>query len=282
MTIKPRRSVLYMPGSNARALEKAKTLSADAFIFDLEDAVAPEAKQSARQQVCDAVAGGGYGKRELVIRINSLASEWGKDDLSAAIKAKPDAILVPKVSTPDDLAPVADIDIPVWAMMETPLAMLNAKDIAFAKNLDCFVMGTNDLAKETGASLLRDRHAMVPWLMTCVAAARAAGISIIDGVYNDFKNEDGLRNESLQGADFGMDGKTIIHPGQIAVCNEVFAPSPDEIADAQSIIEAFSLPENKGKGAINLNGRMVELLHCEIAERTIAIAAAINEKRTDQ
>ncbi len=279
MNIKPRRSVLYMPGSNARALEKAKTLSADCFIFDLEDAVAPDAKAEARQQVCDAVANGGYGKRELVIRINSLASEWGKDDLAAAFKAKPNAILVPKVNTPDDLAALSGIDIPLWAMMETPLAMFNAKDIAFAPGLEAFVMGTNDLAKETGASLERDRHAMVPWLMTCVAAARASGISIIDGVYNDFKNDDGLRVEALQGADFGMDGKTIIHPGQIDVCNEIFAPSVKDVETAQHIIDAFSLPENQGKGAINLNGRMVELLHCEIAKKTIAIAGAIKEKQ---
>ncbi len=279
MNIKPRRSVLYMPGSNARALEKAKTLNADCFIFDLEDAVAPDAKADARQQVCDAVANGGYGKRELVIRINSLASQWGKDDLTAAFKAKPDAILVPKVNTPDDLAALAGIDIPLWAMMETPLAMFNAKDIAFAPGLEAFVMGTNDLAKETGASLERGRHAMVPWLMTCVAAARAAGISIIDGVYNDFKNNDGLCTEALQGADFGMDGKTIIHPGQIDACNEVFAPSVKDVETAQHIIDAFSLPENQGKGAINLNGRMVELLHCEIAKKTIAIAGAIKEKQ---
>lgn len=279
MTIKPRRSVLYMPGSNARALEKAKTLGADCFIFDLEDAVAPEAKSEARQQVCDAVAKGGYGKRELVIRINSLDSDWGKDDLAAATKAKPDAILVPKVSSPDELAPLADIGIPVWVMMETPLAMFNAKDIAFAPGLEAFVMGTNDLAKETGASLERGRHAMVPWLMTCVAAACAADISIIDGVYNDFKNDDCLRIEALQGADFGMDGKTIIHPGQIAACNEIFAPSQKEIENAQGIIEAFTLPENQGKGAINLNGRMVELLHCEIAKKTIAINEAIKDKQ---
>ena len=279
MTIKPRRSVLYMPGSNARALEKAKTLGADCFIFDLEDAVAPEAKGEARLQVCDAVAGGGYGKRELIIRINSLSSEWGKDDLAAAFKAKPDAILVPKVNTPEDLSALSGIDIPLWAMMETPLAMLNAKDIAFAPGLEAFVMGTNDLAKETGASLERNRHAMTPWLMTCLAAARASGISIIDGVYNDFRNDAGLRTEAQQGADFGMDGKTIIHPGQIAACNETFAPSQKEIETAQSIIEAFSMPENKGKGAINLNGRMVELLHCEIAKKTIAIAEAIKDKQ---
>jgi len=279
MNIKPRRSVLYMPGSNARALEKAKTLSADAFIFDLEDAVVPQAKQEARQQVCNAVANGGYGDRELIIRINTLDSDWGRDDLAAVVKAKPDAILVPKVTTAQNLLPLKDIGIPIWAMMETPLAMLNAKDIAFAPGLSAFVMGTNDLAKETGASLERNRHAMVPWLMACVAAARASGIAIIDGVYNDFKNDEGLRAEALQGADYGMNGKTIIHPGQIDACNEIFAPSQEKIKTAQNIIAAFALPENQGKGAINLNGRMVELLHYEMAKKTIAIHNAIIEKR---
>jgi citrate lyase subunit beta/citryl-CoA lyase len=282
MSIKPRRSVLYMPGSNARALEKAKTLPADCFIFDLEDAVAPDAKADARQQVCDAVAAGGYGKRELIIRINSLNSDWGKDDLGAAIKAKPDAILVPKVNSTADLEPFADSGIAIWAMMETPLAMLNTRDIAFSANLDAFVMGTNDLAKETGASLGNRREAMMPWLMTCVAAARAAGVSIIDGVFNDFKNDQALRLEAQQGADCGMDGKTIIHPGQIAACNEIFAPSEQEIQAAEAIIEAFSRPENKGKGAINLNGRMVELLHCDMARKTIAIVEAIRQKQADQ
>ena len=279
MAIKPRRSVLYMPGSNARALEKAKTLGADTFIFDLEDAVAPQAKQEARQQVCDAITNCDYGKRELVIRINCLDSQWGTDDLTAAIKAKPDAILVPKVNSAKDLEPLNGCDIAIWAMMETPLAMLNIKDIAFAPNLTAFVMGTNDLAKETGASLARNRHAMVPWLMNCVAAARAAGIAIIDGVYNDFKNDDGLRAEALQGADFGMDGKTIIHPRQISTCNEIFAPSEQEIETAQGIIAAFASPENQGKGAISLNGRMVELLHCEMAKNTIALHRAILEKQ---
>lgn len=279
MTIKPRRSVLYMPGSNARALDKARTLSADSFIFDLEDAVAPEAKETARQQVCEAVSQGGYGKRELIIRINTLDSKWGQDDLSAALVADPDAILVPKVNSAQDLQSLKDAPVPVWAMMETPLAMFNALEIAQAPNLAAFVMGTNDLAKETGASLARGRHAMVPWLMTCIAAARTSNISIIDGVYNDFKNIDGLRTEALQGADFGMDGKTIIHPGQIEACNEIFAPSEQEVEAAGKIIEAFSLPENQGKGAINLNGRMVELLHCEMAQKTIALHQAIVEKQ---
>ncbi|MEM7633424.1 MAG: CoA ester lyase [Pseudomonadota bacterium] len=286
MTVRPRRSVLYMPGSNTRALEKAKTLAADTLILDLEDAVAPSAKAEARGFVCDAVRAGGYGKRELVIRINSLTSEWGMDDLSAAIEAGPDAILVPKVSTPFDIATVdkAMADAPqtvsIWAMMETPLAMLNAREIASAttehSRFQCMVMGTNDLAKETGAGLGGDRVAMLPWLMTCVAAARAYGLAIVDGVYNDFRNDEGCATECAQGRLLGMDGKTLIHPGQIAPANAAFAPSPEQVAAANDIIAAFALPENAGLGAINLNGRMVELLHCEIAKKTVAMSEAIS------
>ena len=287
MIVRPRRSVLYMPGSNTRALEKAKTLAADTLILDLEDAVAPSAKADARGFVCDAVKSGGYGRRELVIRINSLTSEWGMDDLSAAIEAGPDAVLVPKVSTPFDIASVdkAMADAPetmsIWAMMETPLAMLNAREVASASTehsrFDCMVMGTNDLAKETGAGLGGDRVAMLPWLMTCVAAARAYGLAIIDGVYNDFRNEAGCADECAQGRLIGMDGKTLIHPGQIAPANAAFAPSPEQVAAANDIIAAFALPENAGLGAINLNGRMVELLHCEIARKTVAMSEAISE-----
>lgn len=278
MTVRPRRSVLYMPGSNQRALEKARTLDVDCLIFDLEDAVAPEAKVEARAQVCEAVKAGGYGPRELIIRINHLGSDWGRDDLAAAAAAKPDAILLPKVNAAGDIAPVAATGISAWAMMETPAAMLAAGEIASGAGLAAFVMGTNDLAKETGASLSNGRAAMVPWLMTCVAAARAHGLSIIDGVYNDFRNIDGCRAECQQGADFGMDGKTLIHPGQIAVANEVFAPSHDEVAKAREIVAAFELPENQGKGAINLGGRMVELLHCEMARRTLAFHDAITAR----
>ncbi len=286
MTVRPRRSVLYMPGSNTRALEKARSLAADALILDLEDAVAPSAKQDARGFVCDAVKTGGYGRRELIIRINSLTSEWGMDDLAAAIEAGPDAILVPKVSTPFDIATVdkAMADAPetvsIWAMMETPLAMLNAREIASASTehsrFECMVMGTNDLAKETGAGLGGDRVAMLPWLMTCVAAARAYGLAIVDGVYNDFRNEAGCATECGQGRLIGMDGKTLIHPGQIAPANAAFAPSPEQVAAANDIIAAFALPENAGLGAINLNGRMVELLHCEIAKKTVAMSEAIS------
>lgn len=288
MTIRPRRSVLYMPGSNARALEKAKTLAADALILDLEDAVAPDAKLEARKQVAEAVKAGGYGRRELVIRINDLKTPWGSDDLAAAIEAQPDAILIPKVSEPQDILKVAErLDaaaapdsVRLWAMMETPLAMLNARDIAAVaaapeSRLTCFIMGTNDLAKETRAGFGQQRLAMLPWLMTCVAAARAFGLDIVDGVYNDFRNEEGFAAECAQGRLCGFDGKTLIHPGQIAVANETFAPTEAEIAAARKIIAAFELPENASKGAIEIDGRMVELLHCEMARRTVAVADAI-------
>ncbi|WP_342360166.1 CoA ester lyase [Terrarubrum flagellatum] len=291
MTIRPRRSVLYMPGSNARALEKAKTLEADALILDLEDAVAPEAKDAARKQVCAAVLAGGYGKREVVIRINALTTPWGEDDLAAAADARPDAILIPKVSTPETLAMAgrrlaaqkADQSVRVWAMIETPAAILNIRDIADAADdsitrLACFVMGTNDLAKETRARFLPGRASFMPWLMQAVAAARANDLDILDGVFNDLSNDVGFRAECEQGRDCGFDGKTLIHPGQIAGANEIFAPTDDEVAQAKKIIAAFALPENAGKGAINLDGRMVELLHAEIAKRTVALSEAIAER----
>jgi len=288
---RPRRSVLYMPGSNARALEKARSLDADALILDLEDAVAPDAKALAREQVCSAVAQGGYGHRELVIRINALDTLWGEDDLTAAIRAAPDAILIPKVSTPETLLAVADQlnaqgasdRIRVWAMIETPLAILNAEAIARAARnpatrLTCFVMGTNDLAKETRARLVPGRAPMLPWLMTALAAARAHGLDIVDGVYNSLSDEEGFRRECEQGRDLGFDGKTLIHPGQIAVTNEVFAPAADEIERAKTIIEAFDKPENAGRGAIALDGRMVERLHADMARRTMALARAITNR----
>ncbi len=287
LKIRPRRSVLYMPGSNERALVKAQTLEADAFIFDLEDAVAMDAKVLARDQVCAAVAGGGYGKRELAIRINDLATSWGRADLDAAIEAVPNAILVPKVSTPGGLEEIQQImsahgaakSIQIWAMMETPLAMLNARDIAATAarpggRLTCFIMGTNDLAKDTRAKLGGDRMAMLSWLSTCIAAGRAFGLDVVDGVYNDFRDEEGLRAEAEQGRDLGMDGKTLIHPGQIALANEVFSPGEEEVAWAQKIIAAFDLPENKGKGVVTIDGKMVELLHAEMAKRTLTLAAA--------
>ncbi|WP_088345573.1 MULTISPECIES: CoA ester lyase [Rhodomicrobium] len=287
MTIRPRRSVLYMPGSNARALEKAKTLPADALILDLEDAVAPEAKEAAREQVVAAVKGGGYGGREIVIRVNGLATPWGEADLKAAAIAGADAILLPKVQAAADLEAVRAVlqgagvapSQPLWAMMETPLAILNAAAIAAAGPgtypLVAFVMGTNDIAKETRASLAGGRIGMLSWLSTCIAAGRAYGIEVLDGVFNGIGDEAGLRAELEQGRLLGMDGKTLIHPSQIEPCNAVFSPSAEEVESARKIIAAFALPENLGKGVISLDGRMVELMHAEIAERTVAIADAI-------
>jgi citrate lyase subunit beta / citryl-CoA lyase len=289
--IRPRRSALYMPGSNARAVEKARTLPADVVIFDLEDAVAPELKAQARHDMCAAVKVGGYGPRELVIRINGLGTVWAEDDLAAAAAASPDAILVPKVSTPDDLMTVgarlrslgAPETVRVWAMIETPLAILDAKAIAaMAQNetsrLSCFVMGTNDLAKETRARLGAGRTAMMPWLMTSLTAARAYGIDILDGVYNDLSDMEGFRAECFEGRDCGFDGKTVIHPNQIVAANEIFAPSAQEVENARAIVAAFAEPQNAGKGAINLNGRMVERLHADMAQRTLDLAEAIGAR----
>ena len=292
MSIRPRRSVLYMPGSNARAIEKARTLAADAVILDLEDSVAPDAKAAARRQVTDAVSAGGFGAREVIVRINGLDTQWWLDDLNAVGKAKPDAVLVPKVSSPNHLEDVAerlvdisaDQKIRVWAMMETPLAMLNARDIAAAATdvetrLAAFVMGTNDLAKETRAKIAPGRAAMLPWLMNCVAAARAFGLDILDGVYNDLADAEGFSRECAQARDMGFDGKTLIHPNQINPCNAAFSPSAEDVAHAKNIIAAFELPENRDKGVVQLDGRMIERLHADMARRTVAIAQAIEARR---
>jgi citrate lyase subunit beta/citryl-CoA lyase len=288
MTIRPRRSVLYMPGSNARAIEKARSLPADAIILDLEDSVAPQSKPAARQQVADAVKAGGFGPREVVVRINGLDTQWWLDDLNAVAHARPDAILVPKISSPgqfdDVIERLVDIgaghEVRVWAMMETPLAMLHADRIAAAAldpetRLTVFVMGTNDLAKDTRAKIMPGRAAMLPWLMTCIAAARAYGVEIIDGVYNDLGNAEGFAQECAQSRDLGFDGKTLIHPNQIEPCNAAFSPDAAEVAQAKTVIAAFDLPENQGKGVVQLDGRMVERLHADMARRTVAIAQAI-------
>lgn len=286
--IRPRRSALYMPGSNARALEKARSLPADVVILDLEDAVAPDAKETARAQVSAAVSAGGFGPREVVVRVNGLDTPWGEEDLAAAVACVPDAILLPKVSTPAVLATVgrrlatagAPHKIRIWAMVETPLAILNIAQIAAATadqatRLECFVMGTNDLAKETGARLVPGRAPMLPWLATSLAAARAHGLSILDGVYNNLSDADGFAAECAEGRDMGFDGKTLIHPGQIAAANAAFAPDEAEVARARAIIATFDAPENAGKGAVNLDGRMVERLHAEMARRTVSLAEAI-------
>ena len=287
MPPRPRRSVLYMPGSNARAIAKARGLPADAIILDLEDSVAPDAKALAREQVVAAVREGGFGARQVVIRVNGPQTPWGEDDLAAAIAAAPDAILLPKVDSAGAIMHAAralreagaSASTRLWAMMETPLAILNAESIAAAADpasrLEALVMGLNDLAKETRARLTPGRPAMTAWMATCVAAARAHGCDVIDGVYNDLTNADGFIAECEQGRDMGFDGKTLIHPGQIEICNAVFSPEAHEIDHARAIIAAFAAPENYGKGFVQLNGRMVERLHAEMAQRTLAIVAGI-------
>jgi len=291
MTIRPRRSMLYMPGSNLRALEKAKTLPADGLILDLEDAVAPDAKETARTQVAQAVKAGGFGKRELFIRVNGIDTPWFSADIEAAVHAAPDAILVPKIATPQQLDLIgqrlldmrADKRIRIWAMIETPLAIFNAVALAAQARdsedrLGGLVMGTNDLAKETRARIVPGRTPMLGWLSTCVLAARTYGIDILDGVYNNLGDADGFARECAEARDLGFDGKTLIHPNQIEPCNAAFSPTPDEVTQARAIIAAFALPENKGKGVVQVGGRMVELLHAEMAQRTVAVADAIEAR----
>lgn len=288
MTVRPRRSVLYMPGSNARAIEKARSLPADGVILDLEDAVAPDAKTEARKQVAEAVKAGGFGAREVFIRVNAIDTPWHAEDLNAAARAAPDGILVPKISSADQLEMLGqrlldmgtDHKTRIWAMIETPIAIFNIQSIAAAAKdsetrLAGFVLGTNDLAKETGTRLVPGRWTMLPWLTSCVLAARAYGISILDGVYNDLSDIDGFMRECEQARDLGMDGKTLIHPNQIAPCNDTFSPGTEEIAQAKKIIAAFDQPENRDKGVVQLDGRMVERMHADIARRTVAIADAI-------
>jgi citrate lyase subunit beta/citryl-CoA lyase len=288
MTVRPRRSVLYMPATNARAIAKARTLPVDGIILDLEDAVAPDAKDLARRQAMEAVQAGGFGPREVFIRINGLNTPWAVDDLAAAVQAGPDAILIPKVSTPETLLMIgtrlldmhADLRIRVWAMMETPMAILRAHEIAaVAKDgearLAGFVLGTNDLVKEASGRGVPGRAPLVPWLMACVAAARAYGLAILDGVYNDLQDAEGFKAECLQGRDMGFDGKTLVHPNQLAPCNAVFSPSANEVAEARKIIMAFDQPENSDKGVLQIDGRMVERMHADMARHTVAIADAI-------
>lgn len=286
MTVRPRRSALYMPGSNARAIEKAKTLDADVVIFDLEDAVAPEQKAEARAQVCAAVESGGYGRRELVIRTNGLDTSWIKEDVAAALAVKPSAVLIPKVSHASELHEIGKLmagapdDIKVWAMIESPMAILNLKEIAATAvepggRLACLVIGPNDLVKDTRAELDGSRTAALYWLSATVTAARAYGIDVLDGVYNDFKDTEGFERECRHGRMLGMDGKTLIHPSQIEAANATFMPAADEVAWARRILAAFKEPENASKGVIKIDGKMVELLHAEVAKRTVAIADAI-------
>jgi len=284
----PRRSCLYVPGANARALEKAKSLPADLFVLDLEDAVAPEAKADARQAIRKAVHKRAYGAREVVIRVNGLETEWGQDDLEMAASAGVDGALVPKVTSGDDVRFVdqllndagASPNLDLWVMIEMPLAILNINEIVAASTdtrLTGLVMGTNDLAKEYNAVPTPDRSAFMYSLSAALVAARAYRLSAIDGVYNDINNDTGLAAECEQGRVLGFDGKTLIHPSQIETANRVFSPSEAELSHAKEVIEAFALPANKGKGVISLNGQMVELLHLEQAERLVALDHAIRQ-----
>jgi citrate lyase subunit beta/citryl-CoA lyase len=281
-SLRPRRSVLYMPSSNERALEKAKSIPADAIIFDLEDAVAPDAKSTAREQAAAAVGSGEYGRRELTIRCNGLDTQWGADDLAAAGAARPSGVVIPKVdsvATLDDVARRLDAagatDTAIWAMIETPTAILDARSIAAHRRVAVLVMGTNDLAKELRAELLPGRQPLVPHLATALLAAREAGKVILDGVYNDVQDPDGFAAECRQGAEMGFDGKTLIHPSQVEPCNGVWAPSEGAIEYARRVIAAFEEAEADGRGVVTVDGRMVENLHVDNARRTLAVAAAI-------
>jgi citrate lyase subunit beta/citryl-CoA lyase len=280
-TFRPRRSVLYMPSSNAKALEKAKTLPVDGIIFDLEDAVAPDAKAQAREAAAAAVQSGAYGARELIIRVNGIGTEWHDADIAAAAAAGPDVVLVPKVNSAEEVqrlvaaleAAGAPSKTSLWAMVETPIGMLNALSIAQASpRLTGFVMGTNDLVKELYAEHVPGRQPVITGLGLALLAARAAGIVIIDGVYNDVKNTNGFLAECEQGRQMGFDGKTLIHPGQVEGANAAFAPDEQAVEDARGILEAW---DNRTTGVVTYKGRMVENLHVESAQRTLSIHDAI-------
>ncbi len=286
--VRPRRSLLFMPGSNARALEKGRNLPADGLILDLEDSVAPEAKALARDQIAGVIAAGGFGKREIWIRTNTLDSAWWMDDVTMAARARPDGILVPKVSCVEDLAAIgrclldvdADPSIRVWTMIETARAVLHAEELAAASRnaetrLAGFVFGPNDISRETRIRMQPGRATMLPLITHCILATRAYGLEILDGPYSDFSNFNGFGQECTQARDLGFDGKTLIHPGQIDACNAIFTPPAEEVAQARKIIAAFERPENASRGAISLDGQMVERLHADMARRTIAIADSI-------
>jgi citrate lyase subunit beta/citryl-CoA lyase len=292
MAVRPRRSMLFMPGSNTRALVKARSLPADGLIFDLEDSVAPEAKEQARKNVVAALKADEYKPREVLVRVNGLDTPWCVEDIDAVAAAGLDGILVPKISTPQQLEAVAQRlfdtraapHIRIWAMIETPLAVFNVLALAAEAHdsesrLAGFVMGPNDLAKETRARMVPGRAPMLSWFSTCIAAAHLYGIDILDGVYNDLGNGDGFAQECAQGRDMGFDGKTLIHPAQIAPCNAAFSPSREEVAQAKKIIAVFDLPENENKGVLQIDDRMVERLHVGMARRTVAIADAIAAAR---
>jgi citrate lyase subunit beta/citryl-CoA lyase len=277
--LRPRRSVLYMPAANERALEKAKTIPADAIIFDLEDAVAPDAKELARVNAVAAASSGEYGTRELTIRCNGLDTPWGADDLAAAAGSGASAVVIPKVGSVaylDEVAAHLPAHMAIWAMVETPTAIFDARAIAAHPRVAVLVMGTNDLARELRSALgAPGRHPLVPHLATALAAAREAGKVILDGVYNDVKDLDGFRAECVQAAEMGFDGKTLIHPGQVEICNEVWAPTDDEVDHARRVIAAFEEGLAEGRGVVTVDGRMIENLHVANAQRVIAVADAI-------
>ena len=280
---RPRRSVLYMPAANERALEKAKNLEADALIFDLEDAVSPENKELARHQACAAASSSEYGNRELTIRCNGLDTPWGTDDVLAAAAAAPAAVVIPKVDGPDYLDQVSTLldkggappSTRIWAMVETPSGILKVDQIAGHERIAVMVMGTNDMAKELRATITPNRHALLPYLAKCHLSARAADIGILDGVYNDINDETGFSSVCLQGAQMGFDGKTLIHPNQVAPTNKIFSPSLDELDFHRQVIEEFEAAEKDGRGVLTINGKMIENLHVDEARRALAIAEAI-------
>lgn len=281
---RPRRSVLYMPGSNPRALDKARSLAADGLIFDLEDAVAPDAKEQARQQVRDALAAGGYGRREILLRINGLATPWGQADVAAAATSGADAILVPKVESADTIRQVEQImaangapeGMAIWAMMETPRGILRAEEIAQASpRMGGFVMGTSDLTKELHSLHTRERLPMLTSLGICLLAARGYGLAVVDGVYLDLNDNEGLEYACRQGLELGFDGKTLIHPKQIEPANRVFAPSEQEVEFSRRIIEAHAEAAAQGKGVVVVDGKLIENLHVENARRLVAMAEQI-------
>jgi citrate lyase subunit beta/citryl-CoA lyase len=281
--LRPRRSVLYMPAANERALEKAKTIPADAIIFDLEDAVAPDAKDAARANAVAAAGSGEYGNRELTIRCNGLDTPWGAADIAAAAGSGAAAVVIPKVGSVaylDEVSRLLDeagapATLTIWAMVETPTAILDVRAIAAHPRVTVLVMGTNDLAKELRAGLVRGRHPLVPHLATALLAAREAGKVIVDGVFNDVKDLDAFRDECVQGAEMGFDGKTLIHPTQVDVANEVWAPSDADVEHARKVIAAFDEAVAEGRGVITVDGRMIENLHVDNARRTLAVADAI-------
>jgi citrate lyase subunit beta/citryl-CoA lyase len=281
--LRPRRSVLYMPASNERALEKAKSIPADAIIFDLEDAVAPDAKPAARERARAAVRSGDYGRRELAIRCNGLDTEWGADDITAAATAGASAVVIPKVDTVEYVKAIsarldkrgAPPELSIWAMIETPAAIFNVRAIATHPRVSALVMGTNDLAKELRSPLVPGRHPLLAHLATALLAARDAGKVVLDGVYNDVRDADGFSAECRQGMEMGFDGKTLIHPSQVDPANEIWAPSVDEVEDAQRVIVAFDQAVADGLGVVTVDGRMIENLHVDNARRVLAVAAAI-------